>query len=43
MGRIGGGCVTFIRNGVQFKICKWEGTIECVILEKWCDEEKLIW
>lgn len=39
MDRVGGACALLIRDDLQFKVCKWEGTIECVILQVWCIKE----
>lgn len=37
----GGGCATFIKSGIQYKVCEYELSLECLIVEVWSHQGKL--
>ena len=38
---VGGGCATFIRNGIQYRRIEMNTVLECVITEVWTDRGKI--
>lgn len=38
---VGGGCATFIRNGIQYRRIEINTVLECVITEVWTDRGKI--
>ena len=37
----GGGCATFIKNGVQYRRMEMDTVLECVVIEVWTDRGKI--